>query len=326
MKKTGYGESHAKLILVGEHAVVYGVTAIAIPLKAIRVQATTSALGNVQNQLPQVDFSSELYTGLLSDAPVDLQNISALVREFLQRFGQTLKWPQTLQLRVESQIPFERGMGSSAAIATAVLKSLIDFSEITVSTADFNQLIDLEETIQHGNPSGLDALVVQADQGYFFQRGQHFEPLSLQLPGYFVIVDSGIPGKTGEALKDVAQLRVDQPELWQRQMDRISLLAPMVKTLLTQASTRAQHKFGRLLTENQQALQQLQVSTPELDQLIQKLNDAGALGAKLTGGGRGGCVFGYFADLATARAAQQQFTEKTWLTKLATESSEQSES
>ncbi|MFD1466224.1 mevalonate kinase [Lapidilactobacillus mulanensis] len=317
MEKVGYGNSHAKLILVGEHAVVYGVPAIAIPLKDIEVNVTTRGTGSSNYDLPTVQIESELFTGSLQTAPENLQNIEALVAKFMADFAADFNWPQELQLTIDSQIPFERGMGSSAAIATAVLKSLLDFTSMRLTDDQFNQLITLEETIQHGNPSGLDALVVNADQGYFFQRGHAFLPLQLNLPGYLLIVDSGITGRTSEAIQKVAALHRDQPQLWQAQMDRIAQLAPQVKTLLATDTTIAQQQLGQLLTENQAALESLQVSTPELDTLIHRLIIAGASGAKLTGGGLGGCVFGYFTDQATAKKAQEQFTEKTWLTELA---------
>lgn len=317
MKKIGIGTSHAKLILAGEHAVVYGIPGITIPLTDIQVQATLTANSEISADVPSIFFDSELYRGLLTTVPEELTNIKAMIDTLIVRQGSNLRWPEVLQLTIVSDIPFERGMGSSAAISTAVLRALLDFAELDLDDAAFDDLVNISETIQHGNPSGMDALVVKSEQGYFFQRHEVAQPLQVQLPGYLVIVDSGVTGRTSEAVRSVAALKTTDAVLWQSQMSAINEIVQQAKTLLIQTDTLAQRRFGQLLNQNQSALQQLQVSTPELDQLVDKLKAAGALGAKLTGGGLGGCVFGYFADLATAQKAQQQFTEKTWLTTLA---------
>lgn len=317
MKKIGIGTSHAKLILVGEHAVVYGIPGITIPLTGIQVRATLTPQSQAVNQQPEISFDSALYHGLLANVPDELVNIKTLIETFIANQGATLAWPKKLQLTVASDIPFERGMGSSAAISTAVLRALLDFTEIKVTSTEFDELVNVAETIQHGNPSGMDALVVKSDQGFFFQRQQLAQPLTIKLPGYLLIVDSGVTGRTSEAVRSVAALKTVNAKLWHDQMTAIKDIVEQAKTILTQTDLVAQHHFGQLLNQNQTALQQLQVSTAPLNHLIAKLREHGALGAKLTGGGLGGCVFGYFADLTTAQIAQRQFTEKTWLTSLA---------
>lgn len=316
MKNIGIGTSHAKLIVVGEHAVVYGIPGITIPLMAVTVQAILTTHETTLTDNPNIFLDSKLYRGQLIDVPEELTNIRTLIETFITRQGQQVKWPAAMQLTIDSQIPFERGMGSSAAIATAVLRALLDFTNVTISDAEFDDLVNISETIQHGNPSGMDALVVKSDHGVYFQRGKIAQPLTLQLPGYLLIVDSGITGRTSQAVRQVAALENSQPTLWQAQMSAITEIVQQVKSILPQTSLKAQQQFGQLLNRNQQALQNLQVSITVLDELTTKLRDYGALGAKLTGGGLGGCVFGYFADLATAKQAQQQFTQKTWLTTL----------
>lgn len=325
-QRTTTGSSHAKLILVGEHAVVYGTPAIAIPLPEIDVTVTATAVGNLpaNQKQTQILLNSILYQGDLAAAPAELVNLQALLAVFLEHWPVTTPRPATVTLTINSQIPFERGMGSSAAIATAITRALQQLLPRPYPRALINEMITTEEKVQHGNPSGLDALVVGADQGYYFLKGQTPQPLSLRLPGYLLIVDSGVTGRTGVAIKQVAELRQQQPSLWQQQIDHIHQLVPQVRQLLTQQATGAelhqqQIALGQLLDQNQLALQQLGVSTPQLNQQIQQLKSAGALGAKLTGGGLGGCVFGYFNDQAQAAAARQQCQQAgltVWLTTL----------
>ncbi|WP_125604550.1 mevalonate kinase [Lapidilactobacillus bayanensis] len=317
MKKVGIGTSHAKLILVGEHAVVYGIPGITIPLTDIKVQATLTATSTTMAELPNIFFDSALYRGQLTIVPEELTNIKAMIETFIARQGTAVQWPADLQLTIVSALPFERGMGSSAAISTAVLRALLAFTAVTLTTAEFDDLVNISETIQHGNPSGMDALVVKSEQGYFFQRHEVPQPLQVNLPGYLLIVDSGLTGRTSAAVQSVATLKTVNAVLWQAQMAAIQTIVRQARVLLTNHDTVSQHHFGQLLDQNQTALQQLQVSTPQLNALVQRLRDKGALGAKLTGGGLGGCVFGYFADLTTAQQAQKQFSEKTWLTTLA---------
>ncbi|WP_125766418.1 mevalonate kinase [Lapidilactobacillus wuchangensis] len=321
---TTTGTSHAKLILVGEHAVVYGTPAIAIPLPEIAVQVTATATGSLTTGETQVMIQSILYQGNLAAAPTELANLQVLLATFLQHWPQQTQRPQVIELAIQSNIPFERGMGSSAAIATAIVRALQQLLPQPYAPTLVKEIIAAEEKAQHGNPSGLDALVVGADQGYYFLREQVPQPLTLTLPGYLLIIDSGVTGRTGVAIAQVASLRQQRPKFWQQQINGIQELVPQVRQLLTTTATgtelhQQQQTFGALLDQNQTALQQLGVSTPQLGQLIRQLKAAGALGAKLTGGGLGGCVFGYFDHQTSAQAAQQQCQQAgltTWLTTL----------
>ncbi|MFD1411777.1 mevalonate kinase [Lapidilactobacillus gannanensis] len=321
---TTTGISHAKLILVGEHAVVYGTPAIAIPLPEITVTVQATATGSLTTGATQIMINSVLYHGDLALAPEELANLQALLAAFFDYWPAGSLRPEKISLTVTSQIPFERGMGSSAAIAIAITRALQKMLPEPYSPQIIAAIIATEEKVQHGNPSGLDALVVGASQGYYFLKQQQPQPITLTLPGYLLIVDSGQTGRTGVAIKQVAALRQQRPLFWQQQIDQIQQLVPQVRQLLTAEEqttdlTTRQQKFGQLLDQNQLALRQLGVSTFDLDQQLAQLKAAGALGAKLTGGGLGGCSFGYFSNYARAQAAQQQFQQAgltTWLTAL----------
>lgn len=323
MQAIGKGSSHGKLILVGEHAVVYGTPAIAIPLNQLKVavncQPTTSSWRKLATTLPQIKLKSALYQGDLQQTTAQLSSLQALVNAFFKALAPSQRVPKSLQIEIKSQLPYERGMGSSAATATALVRALNDFFDEPLNRTTCDQLIAYEEKLQHGNPSGLDALVVGSHHGYYYQKDHDITPLTLTLPGYLLIVDSGITGQTSQALKKVAALHTSHPQLWQTQIERIAQLAPTVRNALTatKPTVTTQRTFGQALNANHQALQQLRVSLPVNDQLVQKLRQNGALGAKLTGGGLGGCVFGYFKTKETALKAQQHFSEDSWVIKLA---------
>ncbi|MFC6314998.1 mevalonate kinase [Lapidilactobacillus achengensis] len=321
--QTSVGASHAKLILAGEHAVVYDIPGIAIPLRAIKVTAQISSQGQQAGRAPSVTLLSDLYQGDLALAPAELANLQGLFAAFFAYFPAAQPLPAAMQVTLTSAIPFERGMGSSAAIASAIVAALAVQFPSTLSLARQKALIATEEKIQHGNPSGLDALVVGSAQGYYFRRGHMPEALNLRLPGALLIVDSGLTGQTGTAIAQVAALRQAQPQQWQALMQAIGQITPQIRLLLQQQPTQpearqaSQRRLGELLDANQQALQQLQVSLPQLDQLIQRLRVAGAWGAKLTGGGLGGCVFGYFPTALAAKQARPAFADyQTWVTDL----------
>lgn len=325
MQAIGKGSSHGKLILVGEHAVVYGTPAIAIPLNQLKVEVNCQSTANSWRKLttkpPQITLKSALYQGDLQQTTTQLSSIRALVNAFFQALAPSQKVPNSLRIEIKSQLPYERGMGSSAATATALVRALNSFFDAPLQAATSAELIAYEEKLQHGNPSGLDALVVGSQHGYYYQKQHDLTPLTLTLPGFLLIVDSGITGQTSQALKKVASLKTAQPQLWQTQIERIAQLTPTVRAALTATKPTAstQQTFGQALTTNHQTLQQLRVSLPATDRLVQKLLQNGAVGAKLTGGGLGGCVFGYFTTKETAQKAQQQFKEDSWLIKLAPE-------
>lgn len=300
------GNSHAKIILIGEHSVVYHQPAIALPLPAVQVHAEmTSSPDTIQV------LTSRYYSGDRQDAPIQLQGINQLIDVLLAHLTQT---NLGFTLTIKSDLPAERGMGSSAATAVAIVRAMYRFFNVPLTHQRLLEEVAVSEKIIHGQPSGLDAATASADTPVWFIKGQTPQPLPFHLNGYLVIADSGIHGQTGIAVANVADYRQAHPKQAAAAINHLGQLTQAAKIALAQNQV---NTLGRILTAAQRELTQLGVSHPVLDDMITVALQNGALGAKLTGGGMGGCMISLAATQADAvRIRQALFGagfKQTWL-------------
>ncbi|WP_343031724.1 mevalonate kinase [Secundilactobacillus folii] len=282
------GSSHAKIILIGEHSVVYHQPAIALPLPAVRESATLTARQDGQQQLV-----SRYYQGPRQDAPASLYGINHLIDVLLKQF--TFHGGFTLD--ITSHLPAERGMGSSAATAVAIIRALYQFVEQPLSHDQLLADADISERIIHGNPSGIDVATASAQDPIWFITGEEPVSLPFHLHGYLVVADSGIHGQTGQAVKAVADLRRAQPAVATPIINELGHLTYGAKSALANDQL---IRLGTIFNRAQTLLARLGVSHPKLDEMITLANQNGALGAKLTGGGMGGCMICLAADESSA--------------------------
>ena len=319
--RSGYGETCAKVILFGEHSVVYGHSAVALPLKNLRMQATvvrcnsidsdisdvsatgvtsatsatneTSATGeSTPNPDSRVTLSCLDFTGKLSDIPPRFSSIRAAIREAL-KFA---KWNgEPLHVTTKSDFPPERGLGSSAAAAGAVIRAILDYYGVRASEHELFELTQAAECVAHGCSSGLDATATSASWPVRFKCGE-FSRMDICMRAWLVLADSGCKGMTRETV-EVLRARLDvQPDKVGAQLDNLGAIAAEAEVDL--ALGRAE-SMGARMTRAHKILADLGVSTPQLDKLVRVACEHGALGAKLTGGGGGGCVIA-LADTAAA--------------------------
>lgn len=273
----GDGHAHAKIILFGEHSVVYGAPAVALPLARL---ATTA---HAQQDPSGVHLDSALFSGDIHNAPAQLQPVVTAIRSSLDRLCPAISG---MRVRIGSSIPYERGLGSSAAVAAAIARAVADLARRDLDAAECHAIIQDAERIAHGNPSGLDAYAVTADRPILFRDGT-VSPLDFRTPLTFVIADSGVPGSTSEAVGDVRRQRSIDPA---RVEAIIAALAAGAEHAVAAIRSGDVAAVGADMSAAHQKLIELGVSTPMLDALVDAAEVHGALGAKLTGGGLGGCV------------------------------------
>ncbi|WP_436630020.1 mevalonate kinase [Latilactobacillus sakei] len=305
--QTSVGNSHAKIILIGEHAVVYGQPAIALPIFAVQTTVHVTA----QPTLSEPLINSPYYSGPLSQAIGQMQGI----RRLIEQLWQQLDDQQTaFELTIESELPAERGMGSSAATAIAIIRALFTFYHQELNQRDLLKLAALSENMIHGNPSGIDTATTGATTPLWFVKGQPLQPLPIDLQGYLVIADSGQKGQTGPAVKSVQNQMMSNPERTQPLITHIGELSQAVATNIAQNQLVA---LGQNLSLAQDDLRVLGVSNSRIDALIETANQAGSLGTKLTGGGRGGCIIALAKTQTDAKRLAQQLRQagaiKTWI-------------
>src|SRR5699024_3839854 len=290
VKQQGIGTSHAKIILMGEHSVVYGQPAIALPLPSVQLSVTLSS-----RQDNQRIIKSRYYHGSLENLPSSMIGIKKLIDTLSARFNdQETGW----DLKIESQLPAERGMGSSAASAIAIIRAFFDYYDEPLDRTLLLQLADVEEQITHHSPSGLDAATVSSDKPLFYVKGRIGVPIEINLDGSLVIDDTGKKGATKEAILAVKDELKNNDEKAEEHIKHLGELVNQTKDYLAQNDI---VKLGDALNFAQTDLAALNVSDPSLDHLIHVARDNGALGAKLTGGGRGGCMIALMQTAMGAR-------------------------
>ena len=291
--------SHGKIILMGEHAVVYGYGAIALPLFSHAV-ATTVEKSNT-------DFlDCALYQGKLMNAPIQLNNVSAVIAEVKNR----LQIDDFLKITIKSQIPAGRGMGSSAAVVSSIIKAMYHYKQIFLTQEQLLEFVHIGETIAHGNPSGLDGVVVNSKVPVLFKRGKGIVPIQSRLHGYLVIRDTCIVASTKQAVADIAQLIKSEGEY----RDALDQLGKLSERSIRTIEEGNMSELGRFMTQAQALLKRLTVSHPQIDGLVEDALAVGALGAKLTGGGRGGCVIALCQDEIVRDAVMERWSdENCWV-------------
>ena len=276
-----------KVILLGEHAVVYGRPALAVPVPQIRAEAevTRSPRAGIWIEAPDIGLQADLDT-LGAEVP-----LAALVRNLLAGFH--LEPRPNLRIQVHSTIPVASGLGSGAAVAVALTRAMAGALEVPLSDDQVSAYAFEIEKLHHGTPSGIDNTVVTHARPILFARGEPPEPLEVGAPIAFVIGDTGIRAPTRAAVEDVRRLRDSDVPQWEAVFDAIRSLVMLARECIQMGFIT---RLGPLLDQNQAILQQLKVSSAELDRLILAARKAGALGAKLSGGGRGGNMIALVTD------------------------------
>jgi mevalonate kinase len=290
-----------KVILFGEHAVVYGRPAIAVPVVELKARAVVSAdphslTGQVHINAPDVGLDA-----LLDKLP-ETHPLAAAMKAVLAALG--LSRSPACLLRVTSSIPVASGLGSGAAVSVALIRAYSAFLGQPLPDEKVSALAFEIEKLHHGTPSGIDNTVITFARPVYFQRkpgGPTIETFSFTQPFQIVIGDTGVYSPTAVSVAAVRSAWQAETERYERLFDEIGNIARAARKAI-EAGKPAE--LGPLMDENQDFLRQIGVSSPELERLVQAAKDAGALGAKLSGGGRGGNMIALVESDATVEVRQ----------------------
>jgi hydroxymethylglutaryl-CoA reductase len=279
-------ESYApgKIVLFGEHSVVYGypgiTAAIGLGLKA----HVTEDPDGPRFTMPRFKRVFDL-----PESELDVRLFSQAINEALDFYGLR---QAPIAIHIDSELVPGMGLGSSAAFSTALCTVLRQYKQLSHGRRWDNDLFDEVqrlEAIFHGNPSGMDAATVLSGGLLWFRPGPPREVLPLRsaspVTGVVCFVEPG--ARTIELVRQVAHSRALNPE-------RIDGILARIGDITAQAGAALGCgdlvRSGELMCANHEELANLGVSTPALDEAVQWLMDAGTLGAKLTGAGGGGAV------------------------------------
>lgn len=276
--KTATATAPGKIILFGEHAVVYGRPALAVPLHDVCAKATVS------EKMPG--------SGLIIDAPDIGVRLSAetapthplAVTARLVLEHNSCQPPDAL-IRIESTIPIAAGLGSGAAVTAAVAGALSKYLGNALDSATLSDIVFEVEKLHHGTPSGIDNTVICFARPVYFVKSMPPETFKAAMPFHLIVGDTGVASPTKLAVASVREGWERDRLTYERLFSAIGEIAASARQAITSGDI---DRLGEMMTANQALLRQLDVSSPELERLIEAARTAGAVGAKLSGGGRGG--------------------------------------
>ena len=298
--KRGIGKSHSKIILIGEHSVVYGYPAIAIPLKKIEIECAIE----------------EAKSNFFYDETDTLSVAIFTALKYLKKENAKIKY------KITSQIPQKRGMGSSAAVSIAAIRAIFNYFRENLEDELLEKLVNTAEIVAHKTPSGLDAKTCLSDKAIRFVKNKGFSYIDLNLDAYLVIADTGIYGNTGEAIQNVKNLG-SKAELSLKKLGRLT--DEMTRILTGNIENKEEKikkisKIGEIMTTANTELGKLNITIEKTELFVKTAIENGAAGAKISGGGLGGCVIALAENLEIMEKVKNGFTkcgaENIWVEKI----------
>ncbi len=277
-----FGKAPGKIIIFGEHAVVYGQPAIAIPVR--EVSATARVIPNLLGDPGHVQVQAP---GILLDSPLhDLDEAHPIAAAIHLTAGElNLESLPSFTLQINSTIPISAGLGSGTAVSVAIIRALSSFLGRHLSDKDISKLAYEVEKIHHGTPSGIDNTVVTYNQPVFFIKDQTLQTFDVSHLFHWILADTGEKTPTRDTVEFVRKAWLEDSTRLESIFNEIGGVVKKARRALAAGDQRT---LGRLMDQNQTLLEALDVSSTKLDHLIVTARRAGALGAKLSGGGRGG--------------------------------------
>lgn len=284
--------SHGKIILIGEHAVVHHTPAIVLPVFDAYVEVFVES-----SEFDYID--SSFYKGHIKDLPNTYQVIHMLI----ERLKKDLMIGH-IALTMHTQIPVAAGMGASAAIASAITQAMFKYTKKPLNQETLKTYMNFSEMIAHGSPSGIDVEGVLSQKPLIFQKENVTKKITSTLNGYLLIVFSGTKGSTKEAVLKV------QSYLDAHDIQIIQDMEAIINQTIEAFQNKDIKSVGLYLKRYQAYLNTLGVSHKILDDMIKDAYDFGSLGAKLSGGGLGGCMIALFDNQDKMLKLKEYYTNK----------------
>jgi mevalonate kinase len=274
-----------KVILLGEHAVVYGFPALAAGLAdslRLRAEPLSDARAPVELCIPEWDLDITL-------DPSDDHAVARACSEVLSFCdGPLTGW----RIEGNAELPARAGLGSSAALTVALARLVLG------SDADLSLVVEASlrgERIFHGEPSGIDSEVAARGGILRFVRGEPVETIPLREPLQLGIIPSGVPRSTAD---QVAKVRYCHDRWTMIARPMLQLIGVAVGEAIASLNKNDLDSLGEIMNLNHHLLGGLNVSSPILDAMCSAARAGGARGAKLTGAGGGGCILALPPDPA----------------------------
>ncbi|AIF68823.1 mevalonate kinase [Palaeococcus pacificus DY20341] len=301
----------AKIILFGEHSVVYGKPAIAAAIdlrtyvwasfnekRAIKIEAKDIKVPGLTVSFSENEIYFESDYGKAAEVLSYVKQAIEIVRDEADKNG------KGITVSITSQIPVGAGLGSSAAVAVATIGAVSKLFGLELTPEEVAKLGHKVELLVQGASSGIDPTVSAVGGFLYYQKGSFEELPVVELP--MVVGYTGTSGSTKELVAKVRRNLNDMPDVMQPIIDSMGKVVERAKEIIL-ANYDSRIKFellGKLMNINHGLLDAIGVSTKGLSDLVYASREAGAIGAKITGAGGGGCMYalapGKQSEVATA--------------------------
>jgi mevalonate kinase len=256
-----------KIILFGEHAVVYGFPAIAVAIN-LRARCSIFKTSKKINCISAPDLFPKEEFYINRNVPASLRALEFLVNHIMKE----KEMQENIDIQITSAIPPSAGLGSSAAVLVSLAASLYYSSEKQLNLQKVNDIAFEAEKIIHNTPSGIDNTISTFGGGIRYEKSGMMElPINMEFASIF----EEIKNITLEGEKELAKGNVEN--------------------------------VGYLMAKNHELLKEIGVSHPKLEEIIEKLKLHGSFGSKLTGAGGGGCIISIFEEQETAKQSIRKF-------------------
>lgn len=281
----------AKTILFGEHFVVYGEPAVVLAIdkrayaraeeRRDRRLSICSANLNLSGNYDNGDFTVEC--GDVEEAKSRFEPIRLAVEKIFEKKGEKVG----LDIEIDSAIPVAAGLGSSAAVVAAAAAAVGALLGIKLAKEEIFRITYEAERVVHGSPSGIDPAIATYGGAMLYQIDKGFKPLNVKVDVPLVIGDTGLSRSTRVQVEKVRRLSEKYPQI----LASLMLSARETVSRAVEALSEGDlETVGELMNINHGLLCSVGVSDESLERLVHAAREAGALGAKLTGAGGGGCI------------------------------------
>ena len=292
---------------------VYGQPAVAVPVTTLQARVVVRAnldqeRGGMHISAPDINLDANLLD-LARDHPLRVA-VQAVLSEL------DIPNPPPCFVHITSTIPVASGLGSSAAVSVALIKAVAGFIGQPLPDEKVSALAYEAEKVHHGTPSGIDNTVVTYARPVYFRKDQGVETLPIGKAFSLLIGDTGRPSPTAETVRHVREARHEDPDRFHELFGAMGDIADQARTVIAEGNPPA---LGPLMDRNHALLQGIGVSSPHLDRLVHAARQAGALGAKLSGGGRGGNMIALVREEEAqhiARHLNEEGAARTMITRI----------
>lgn len=305
--------------MTGEHFVVMGKPAIAMAVGLYsKVKVSKRNDAKIQISSNRLNASGSFQSGHYvpetggPEAGKALAPFQMIALHLSDKVGQK---NQGLDIEIESAIPVAAGLGSSASVSVSLIAALCELLEINRSREEIRELAFIPERMVHGKPSGIDQTTATYGGVISFSKDKGFETVEARSDIPIVIGNTGIARSTGEQVMKVRSISQERPDEFHKSANRAGEISAQARLAIENGELQ---RLGELMNDNHELLKWLNLSNNKLEELILSARSNGALGAKLTGAGGGGCMIA-LAEHGTerkiaeaiARLGGQSFTVST---------------